>query len=152
MPTPPPADVIALHDYTPDEIESSAELALHLNANTLAGKVVEGLDLRGPSSARLSTVDVNDTLFVGCHFDDVDTMVDLLRRGAVVVPAFASRPYPTHPSRLYTPEDLTIRGQAEIIIAKHRQGETGSVSLTWRGATTSFHNPATLPPAGPDPF
>ena len=106
VPTPPPSDVIALHDYTPDEIESSAELALHLNANTLAGKVVEGLDLRGPSSARLSTVDVNDTLFVGCHFDDVDTVVDLLRRGAVVVPAFASRPYPTHPSRLYTPEDL----------------------------------------------
>jgi predicted Rossmann-fold nucleotide-binding protein len=106
VPTPPPSDVIALHDYTPDEIESSAELALHLRANTLAGKVVEGLDLRGHDGPPLSTVDVHDTLFVGCHFDDVDIVVDLLRRGAVVVPAFGGRPYPTHPARLYTPEDL----------------------------------------------
>jgi replicative DNA helicase len=77
-------------------------------------------------------------------------LADLAESGAIEQDAdqvaFIHRP------ELYTPEDLTIRGQAEIIIAKHRQGETGSVSLTWRGATTSFHNLATLPPAGPDPF
>jgi len=106
VPTPPPPDVIALHDHTPDEIESLAELAQHLRANTLAGKVVEGLDLRGRTDPPLQTVDVRNTLFVGCHFDDIDTAVDLLRRGAVVVPAFVGVPYPTHPSRLYTPEDL----------------------------------------------
>ena len=38
---------------------------------------------------------------------------------------------------------------AELIIAKHRHGETGSVELAWAGATTSFRNrPA---PAGQEP-
>jgi replicative DNA helicase len=77
-------------------------------------------------------------------------LADLAESGAIEQDAdqvaFIHRP------ELYTPEDLTIRGQAEIIIAKHRQGETGSVNLTWRGATTSFHNPATPANTGPDPF
>jgi replicative DNA helicase len=78
-------------------------------------------------------------------------LADLAESGAIEQDAdqvaFIHRP------ELYTPEDLTVRGLAEIIIAKHRQGETGSVSLTWRGATTSFHNPITPRAAGgPDPF
>jgi predicted Rossmann-fold nucleotide-binding protein len=107
VPTPPPPDVIDLHDRTPDEIESPEELALHLHAGTLAGKVVQGLDLSRPSVVGLSTVDVFGTLFVGCRFPSVDAAADLLRRGALVVPAFVGVPYPTHPARLYTPEDLS---------------------------------------------
>jgi len=134
VPTPPPSDVTALHDHTPDEIESFPELALHLRANTLAGKVVEGLDLRGQAGPPLSTVDVQNTLFVGCQFDNVDIAVDLLRRGAVVVPAFVGVPYPTHPSRLYTPEDLAagfaeggFRHMFDTVVYDHFRAAGGAV-------------------------
>jgi predicted Rossmann-fold nucleotide-binding protein len=99
--------VVDLHDHTPDEIESHEELDLHLRAGTLAGKTVQGLDLSRHSDSVLAGVDVHDVLFVGCHFPSVDAVVDVLRRGAIVVPAFLNVPYPTHPSRLYTPEDLS---------------------------------------------
>ncbi len=147
MPTPPPPDVITLHDYTPDEIESAAELALHLNADTLAGKVVEGLDLRGHARPALSTVDVHDTLFVGCHFDDVDVVVDLLRRGAVVVPAFAGRPYPTHPSRLYTPEDLAagfaeggFHAMFDTVVYEHFRAAGGAVPKVREALVQRVHD------------
>ncbi|HEX7181370.1 MAG TPA: DnaB-like helicase C-terminal domain-containing protein, partial [Thermoanaerobaculia bacterium] len=57
-----------------------------------------------------------------------------------------------HRPEVYTPADPTLRGLAEIIIAKHRHGETGKVELAWSGATTSFRNRPTPAPAGPDPF
>lgn len=107
MPTPPPADVVALHDHSPDEIESPAELRYHLKRGSLAGKTVQGLDL---SAVDLSAVDVTDALFIGCHFDGLDHVVDLLRRRAVVVPEFEGVPYATHPSQLYVPEDLLPAG------------------------------------------
>src|SRR5262249_51602894 len=103
VPTPPPPDVVALHDHSPDEIESPEELRYHLRSGSLAGKTVQGLDL---SAVDLSAVDVRDALFIGCHFAQLDAVVDLLRRRAVVVPEFAGLPYPTHPSQLYTPENL----------------------------------------------
>jgi predicted Rossmann-fold nucleotide-binding protein len=34
--------------------------------------------------------------------------VDLIRRGAHLVPPFQARPYPTHPATLYTPDDLAL--------------------------------------------
>jgi replicative DNA helicase len=46
-----------------------------------------------------------------------------------------------HRPEVYDPDTETLRGRAEIIIAKHRHGETGTVALTWHGATTSFRNP-----------
>jgi predicted Rossmann-fold nucleotide-binding protein len=106
VPTPPPPDVIDLQDHTPDEIESAAELATHLHAGTLAGKTVQGLDLSVEPLHEWSTVDVRETMFVGCRFPSVDVVVDVLRRGAIIVPEFLGVPYPTHPSCLYTPEDL----------------------------------------------
>jgi predicted Rossmann-fold nucleotide-binding protein len=49
---------------------------------------------------------VRDTLFVGCRLAGPEVEIDLIRRGAHLVPPFAARPYPTHPAHLYTPEDL----------------------------------------------
>src|SRR4051794_16412662 len=106
MPTPPPIDVITPPDDTPDEIESRAELDRHVAAGTVAGLIVEGLDLDGDPPVALTNVDVHDALFVGCRFASLEVAADLVRRGALVVPAFTGRPYPTHPSRLYTPLDL----------------------------------------------
>jgi replicative DNA helicase len=53
-----------------------------------------------------------------------------------------------HRPELYAPADPSLRGHAEIIVAKHRHGDTGTIGLRWSGATTSFHTPT----PGPDPF
>ncbi len=104
VPTPPPLDVITPFDGTPDEIESLDELARHLATGTLGGLTLQGLRL--DPSADLSTVEVAGALFVGCRFPSVEAAAELVRRGAQVVPAFDGVPYPTHPARLYTPDDL----------------------------------------------
>ena len=57
-----------------------------------------------------------------------------------------------HRPEVYDPDEHSFRGLAEIIVAKHRQGQTGTVQLTWSGTTTSFRNRPTPAPAGPDPF
>ncbi|MBX6356546.1 MAG: hypothetical protein IRZ05_11905 [Micromonosporaceae bacterium] len=106
MPTPPPADVTDLPDTSPHEVESRAELDRHLATGSLAGLVVQGLRLDADPVPDLAAVDLTDTLFVGCHFPSRDVEADLVRRGAHVIPPLAGTPYPTQPSRLYTPEDL----------------------------------------------
>src|ERR1700759_3492766 len=94
-------------DDTADEIESRAELDSHLAKRSLAGLIVLGLrlDLDPPD---LSGVDVHDTLFVGCRFASAEAEIDLIRRGAHLIPPFDARPYPTHPATLYPPEDLSF--------------------------------------------
>jgi predicted Rossmann-fold nucleotide-binding protein len=126
VPTPPPADVIALHDDTPHEIESLTELAGHLTAGTLRDLLIQGLDLDGDPPLDLSTVDVRNALFVGCRFASPAVAADLIRRGALVVPAFAGMPYPTHPNRLYTPDDLAagfdqagFAGMYDTVVYRH---------------------------------
>jgi predicted Rossmann-fold nucleotide-binding protein len=105
VPTPPPLDVIEPHDDSPDQIESRAELDRHLAAGSLAGLTVQGvaLDTDPPD---LSRIDVTGTLFVGCRLVSREVAAELVRRGADVIPYFADLPYPTHPARLYTPDDL----------------------------------------------
>ena len=65
-------------------------------------------------------------------------LADLAESGAIEQDAdqvaFVHRP------QVYKPEDESLRGLAEVIIAKHRHGETGTVELTWVGSTTSFRN------------
>ncbi|MEV6634335.1 hypothetical protein AB0M54_26670 [Actinoplanes sp. NPDC051470] len=92
-------------DATADEIESRAEFDTHHAKRSLAGLVVLGLrlDVDPPD---FTDVDVRETLFLGCHMASDEVEVDLTRRGAHVVPPFETRPYPTHPALLYTPEDL----------------------------------------------
>jgi predicted Rossmann-fold nucleotide-binding protein len=92
-------------DATAHEIESRAELDEHLAKGTLAGLTVLGLrlDVDPPD---MSGIDVDRTIFVGCHLASDDAEIDLIRRGAHVVPPFDTLPYPTHPARLYTPDDL----------------------------------------------
>jgi len=41
---------------------------------------------------------------------------------------------------VYNPEDLDNKGIAEVIIAKHRNGQTGTVQLVFIGENTSFRN------------
>lgn len=55
---------------------------------------------------------------------------------------------------MYHPEDADVKNLAELIVAKHRNGETGTVELVFLGETTSFKNldrhgfDAASPPAG----
>ncbi|WP_194821034.1 MULTISPECIES: LOG family protein [unclassified Micromonospora] len=106
MPTPPPADVIAPHDTSHDEIETRAEFDRHLAADSLAGLTVQGLRLDLDPVPDLTASDVTGTLFVGCRFAGREVGADLVRRGANVVPPFSGLPYPTQPAHLYTPTDL----------------------------------------------
>jgi predicted Rossmann-fold nucleotide-binding protein len=94
-------------DATAGEIESRAELNAHLAKGSLADLVVLGLrlDVDPPD---LSRVDVRNTLFIGCTPPSPETEIDLIRRGAHVVPPLQGRPYPTHPAVLYTAEDLAF--------------------------------------------
>ncbi|WP_305788592.1 LOG family protein [Symbioplanes lichenis] len=92
-------------DATEFEIESRAEFDTHLAKRSLAGLIVLGLRLdREPPD--LSAVDVTGTLFVGCELPSAEAELDVIRRGAHVIPPFDERPFPTHPALLYTPEDL----------------------------------------------
>ena len=43
---------------------------------------------------------------------------------------------------IYNPDDPTNRGLAELIVAKHRNGETGRVRLVFIGETTTFKSQA----------
>lgn len=109
MPVEPPQQLIGgdlPFDDTALEVESRAEFDLHLARRSLADLVILGLrlDLNPPD---LTDVDVTDTLFVGCRLATAEVEIDLIRRGAHLVPPFDTRPYPTHPATLYTPEDLS---------------------------------------------
>ncbi len=42
---------------------------------------------------------------------------------------------------IYFPDDPEKKGRAELIIAKHRNGETGTIDLIFVGEITSFKNP-----------
>jgi predicted Rossmann-fold nucleotide-binding protein len=93
-------------DSTLSEVESRAELDVHLAKRSLADLVVLGLrlDIDPPD---LTDVDVSGAMFVGCELAGPEVEIDLIRRGAHLVPPFDARPYPTHPATLYTPEDLS---------------------------------------------
>ena len=41
---------------------------------------------------------------------------------------------------VYEPDDPDVEGMAQLIIAKHRNGETGSLDLVFIGDTTTFRN------------
>jgi replicative DNA helicase len=43
---------------------------------------------------------------------------------------------------LYNPDDPSKKGLAELIVAKHRNGETGTIELVFLGETTTFKNRA----------
>lgn len=113
------------YDHSADEIESREELQLHLDGDTLRGLTVQGLNLTD-DPPDLAKVDVTGTLFIGCHFESVETEIELTRRGAHVIPPFPGTPYPTHPSRLYTAEDLSagfaehgFAGMYDTLIYRH---------------------------------
>jgi predicted Rossmann-fold nucleotide-binding protein len=98
--------VVRRFDATPEEIESHAELAFHLESGTIAGLTIQGLRLDQDWPATLSKTDVTDALLIGCTIPTAEIAADLVRRGAHVIPEFPGRPYPTHPARLYSADDL----------------------------------------------
>ncbi|GAA1035445.1 LOG family protein [Virgisporangium ochraceum] len=113
------------HDHSPDEIESREELELHLTADTLRGLTVQGLHL-ADDPPDWSAVDVTGTLFIACHLGPVDTQIELIRRGAHVIPPLPDVPYPTHPPHLYLPHELSagfaehgFTGMYDTVVYRH---------------------------------
>ncbi len=43
-----------------------------------------------------------------------------------------------HREEMFRPDDIDLRGKAELVVAKNRNGRTGSVPLTWLSHITSF--------------
>jgi predicted Rossmann-fold nucleotide-binding protein len=121
-------------DSTPTEVESRAELDFHLARGSLAGLTVQGLQLE-IDPPDLATVDLTDTFFVGCRFASVEVEAGLVARGAHVVPPSDNMPYPTHPSRLYTPEDLAagfpeggFDGMYDTVVYRHFLAHGGALA------------------------
>jgi len=134
------------HDHSPDEVESREELRLHLDAGTLRGLTVQGLHLTDdpPDWAK---VDVTGTLFVGCHFASVEAEIELIRRGAHVVPPFPGAPYPTHPARLYTADDLSagfaehgFAGMFDTVVYRHFLDHGGALPGVREALSQRMHD------------
>jgi predicted Rossmann-fold nucleotide-binding protein len=98
----PLSQIITPVDHSPNEIESLDELEIHLERGSLASLTLQGVDLTGVA---LDGIDVTGALFVGCALG-AEQVAQLVRRGALVVPVFDGVPYPTQPSRLYSPDEL----------------------------------------------
>ena len=77
-------------DATAFEIESRAEFDANLAKRSLAGLIVLGLRL-DEDPPDFTDVDVHETLFVGCRLAGPETEIDLIRRGAHLVPPFAAQ-------------------------------------------------------------
>ncbi|MGI5146683.1 LOG family protein [Plantactinospora sp. CA-294935] len=149
MPTPPPADVLEPHDDTADEIESRAELDLHLRSGSLAGLTVQGLRLDLDPVPDLTAVDLTGTLFAGCRFVSREVEAELVRRGATVVPDFAALPYPTHPSRLYTAGELAagfdtggFAGMYDTVVYEHFRSHGGALPELREALAQRLHDHA----------
>jgi predicted Rossmann-fold nucleotide-binding protein len=135
-------------DATAFEVESRAELDVHLARGSLAGLTVLGLrlDLDPPD---LTGVDVDRAIFVGCHLASDDAEIDLIRRGAHLVPPFDALPYPTHPARLYTPEDLAdgfadngFAGMYDTSVFNHFVGHGGAAPDIREALAQRLHDAA----------
>lgn len=81
-------------------------LESHLSAqDSLRGAVVRGLDLRGLDLI-WSEIDVQDTLFLGCHFASSDDLLAVRKGGGVLFPPFEDLPYRPYRAGLYTWREL----------------------------------------------
>jgi len=94
--------------------ELAGELGLPLIALSQLNR-----ELTRRSDPRPQLSDLAESDAIGQHADQV---------------AFVHRP------EMLEPDSEGVRGLAEIIVAKHRHGETGKVELIWSGATTSFRS------------
>jgi replicative DNA helicase len=97
--------------------ELAGELGLPLIALSQLNR-----ELTRRSDPRPQLSDLAESDAIGQHADQV---------------AFVHRP------EVFEPDSEGLCGLAEIIVAKHRHGETGKVELSWIGATTSFRSRST---------
>lgn len=97
--------------------ELAGELGLPLIALSQLNR-----ELTRRSDPRPQLADLAESDAIGQHADQV---------------AFVHRP------EVFEPDSEDLRGLAEIVIAKHRHGKTGTVELSWIGATTSFRSRST---------
>ena len=88
-------DVRDLHDL---------DRRLERGARSLAGWRITEVDLRERTDA-LAKVEVAQALFAGCALEPA-AEVDVLRRGAVVIPDLPDVPVDVHRTTLYTPDEL----------------------------------------------
>lgn len=142
MPTRPPIDVLDQatgtlrlpSDSSPREIETREELERNLAGGSIAGMTVQGLALDVDPVPDLLSADLAEALFIGCRFPSRDVEVELVRRGAYVLPAFPGLPYSIQRPFLYTPEDLTagfdtggFPGMFDTVVYEHFTASGGTL-------------------------
>ncbi|MEV4627406.1 hypothetical protein AB0J90_14055 [Micromonospora sp. NPDC049523] len=147
MPTPPTTHLLEPDDTTESEIESRAELDRHLRTGSLAGLTVQGLRLDLDPAPDLTTVDLTDTLFIGCRFASRQVEADLIERGAHLLPPFTALPYSTQPPRLYTPDDLVagfgdggFAGMFDTVVYEHFRGHGGAMPPVREALAQRMHD------------
>jgi predicted Rossmann-fold nucleotide-binding protein len=135
-------------DDSPTEVETRAELDLHLRSGSLANLIIQGLrlDLDPPD---LATIDMSGTVFVGCRFASAKVAADLVARGVSVVPEFTGLPYATSPSTLYTPDDLMagftvdgFDGMFDTVTYQHFVGHGGALPDIREAMAQRLHDSA----------
>lgn len=127
-------------------METRAELDRHLAAGSLAGLAVLGLPL-DQDPPDLSAVELTGAIFLGCAFASADVVADLIRRGASVVPAVDALPYPTHPARLYSAEDICagfpdhgFDGMYDTVVYRHFRDNGGAVPAVREALAQRLHD------------
>jgi predicted Rossmann-fold nucleotide-binding protein len=89
--------------YIISEIEDITQLLAQ--QNSLSNKAIQGLDLSKTHIA-WKTVDLHDTLFLGCKFADLEDECTVKRQGAYVFPRIEGLPYNPYRAKLYTWQEL----------------------------------------------
>ena len=127
-------------------MESRAELDRHLAAGSLAGLAVLGLALH-EDPPDLSRAEMAGAHFLGCTFESAEVAADLVRRGASVVPALSELPYPTHPARLYTAEEISggfaehgFDGMYDTVVYRHFRAHGGAVPEVREALAQRLHD------------
>jgi predicted Rossmann-fold nucleotide-binding protein len=94
-------------------------------------------------------VDLSGALFVGCRFASPEVEAGLVARGAHVIPGFPTLPYPTHPSRLYTADDLAegfaaagFAGMYDTVVYDHFRARGGALPEVREALAQRLHDHA----------
>lgn len=102
------------------ELESLTDFDAHLrNTGSLAGCIVQALDLRGRGEA-MEHATVHNALFLGCRLKH-RVATSLVSRGATVFPRLPQVPFDAYRSGLYSPEELYVNldaGYAQTLDAE----------------------------------
>ena len=82
-----------------------------LQKGDLRNCIVRGVDV-SPLCIDWQSVDIENAIFLGCQFADIDEEIKVRRKGAQCFAPFVGLPYDPYRNKLYTPDEL-MKGYTE---------------------------------------